>query len=925
MKVTLRINGQEYNPEISDNNLTLLSYLREELGLTAAKRGCDDGSCGACMVIINGKAKRSCMAKMVNLEGARITTLESLSTDDSINTIQYSYIKHGAVQCGFCTPGFIMSTKALLDHNSDPDVDEIKHALQPNICRCTGYVKIIDAVKDAAYLIKNGKVKVNRDNIYPQISNPFGKSVPRVDALGKVTGELKYADDLSFTNMLHAKVLRSEVPHADIVSIDIREALKVEGVVKILTAEDIPGKNAFGLIIDDEPVLADKKVRFTGDAIAAVYAENEKSGEEAVSKIKVKFRLLPVLGNMEDALKNSAALIHDNGKSTNIFSHMESGRGDVDAGFRSSDFIFEGEYRTQLIEHAYLEPESCVAVPEKNGKITIYVGSQGPEDDIKQIALALNMKSEKIHIAHMPVGGGFGGKEDISVQIIAALGALKTGRPVKYTFTRKESIRTSGKRNAQILKYKTGVKKNGKITAIKADILADGGAYASAEEAVILRSVSFAAGPYTIENADVKADAVYTNNNPTCAMRGFGNPTVTFAAEVQLNRIAEKLNIDPFDIRLRNILTEGRPTVTGERIKSSVGAKACLIAVREALKKTGRPEHRPGWKVGVGVASSYKNVGLGIGMEDYGGAYGEIIDNGYILLRVGSVDMGQGSDTVMAQIASETLGWPYAKIVVQSADSDRDPLAGMTTASRQTFVSGNAVKHMASRLKEKIFSYIRNKYNLKSRELLIKDSAFYAEGSSKPVITLADFSLRLKKEGVKLSDKYRYTAPKTYFSLKEPLGGYSPGEDRLHAAYCFSAQAVMLEVNERTGRVNVLKVISASDTGRPVNPDAVEGQMEGGVMMGIGYALSEEFKIKGGKIITTSYGRLGLQRIKQTPEIQCIIVEDPHADGPYGAKGMGELPLSAVAPAVVSAIHDALGVWLTSIPATPDKIIKAML
>ncbi|RKX86635.1 MAG: xanthine dehydrogenase [Spirochaetes bacterium] len=924
MKVKLQINGQEYNPEISDKNLTLLSYLRETLGLTAAKRGCDDGSCGACTVIINGKAKRSCMAKMIDLEGAQITTLESLSTDESIHAIQYSYIKHGAVQCGFCTPGFIMSTKALLDRNNDPDVDEIKRALQPNICRCTGYVKIIEAVEDAASLIKSGKVKVKRDNIYPQISNPFGKSVPRVDAIAKATGELKYADDLFFKNMLHAKVLRSEVPHAEILGIDIKEALRVKGVVKILTSQDIPGKNAFGLIIDDQPVLADKKVRYTGDAVAAVYAETEKAAEEAVLKIRVKYKLLPVLGTMEEALKNNAVLIHNNGKSTNNASHMESGRGDIIAGFKSSDLIFEGEYRTQFIEHAYLEPESGTAVLEKDGRITIYVGSQGPEDDIKQIALALNMKPEDIHIAHMPVGGGFGGKEDISVHIIAALGALKTGRPVKYTYTRRESIRTSGKRNAQILKYKTGVKKDGKITAVKADILADGGAYASAEEAVILRSVSFAAGPYTIENADVKADAVYTNNNPTCAMRGFGNPPVTFAAEVQLNRIAEKLNIDPFDIRLRNILTEGLPTLTGERIKSSVGAKACLLAVKEALGLAEKPKTRPGWKVGIGIASSYKNVGLGIGMEDYGGAYGEVSDDGYLILRVGSVDMGQGSDTAMAQIASETLGWPYSKIVVQSADSDRDPHAGMTTASRQTFVSGNAVKYMAFNLKEKIFNYIRDRYNLKGRELLIKDDAFYEKGSPEPIITLDNFSLRLKKEGIKISNEYRYTAPKTYFSLKEPPGGYDPGKDRLHAAYCFSAQAVMLEVNEKTGRVNVLKVISASDTGRPVNPAAVEGQMEGGVMMGIGYALSEEFKIKNGKIITASYGRLGLQRIKQTPEIQCILVENPHADGPYGAKGMGELPLSAVAPAVVSAIHDALGIWLTSIPVTPNKIIKAI-
>ncbi len=934
MKISFQINGKRYSCDSAEGNTTLLSYLRNKLGLTAAKMGCDNGSCGACTVIINGKARRSCMTRLKDLDNAEIITPESLSTPEKIHAIPYSYIVMGAIQCGFCTPGFLMSTKALLEENPNPSVDEIKRALQPNLCRCTGYKKIIESVQNAAAMIREKRIWFDRSEIYPDISNPLGRPVPRVDALGKATGELKFADDITFENMLYTKALRSGIPHGEIISVDTSDALKVDGVVSVLTAKDIPGRNSFGLITSDQPVFAERRVRYVGDAIAAVYAETPEAATEAVSRIKVEMRPLPVVGNAEEAITAGAPLLHETvlqessslewSIARNLASHMESGRGDVQKGFLEAELILEDEYRTQFVEHAYLEPESGIAVPEDDGRITVYVGSQGPEDDIKQIAAVLNIPEDKIHIAHLPMGGGFGGKEDISVQIIIALGAMKTGRPVKYTYTRRESIASSGKRNAQILRYKTGVKKNGKITALQARILADGGAYASAEEAVILRSVSFAAGPYTIENADVRADAVYTNNPPTCAMRGFGNPPVTFAAEVQLNRIAEKLGMDPFEIRLKNILEEGLPSLTGERIKSSVGARECLLAVKEALERTEIPQSRKDWKVGVGIASSYKNVGLGIGMEDYGGAYGEILENGKLLLRIGSVDMGQGSDTVMAQIASETLGWPYSKIVVQSADSDRDPRAGMTTASRQTFVSGNAVKEMASRLKAKILAYVGNRYRLEERELEIKNGEVYEVKREKPVVSLTELSEILKADNKRLFEEYRYVAPKTYFSLKEPPEGYKPGEDRLHAAYCFSAQAVILEVNEKTGVVNVIKVISASDTGRAINPAAVEGQIEGGIMMGLGYALSEEFIVENGNIVTGTYGRLGLQRIKSTPEIESIIVENPHEDGPYGAKGMAELPISAIAPAVISAIHDALGVWITSIPATPKRILRAL-
>jgi aldehyde oxidoreductase len=923
MKITVTVNGKRYQPEIPYEDMTLLSYLRDVLHLTAAKNGCGEGHCGACTVIIDGRAELSCVKKLATMDGKVIETLESLSTEKSINSIQYAFIMEGAIQCGFCTPGMIMAVKALLDDNENPNEKEIRKALVRNICRCTGYMKILKAVRKAVELRHQGVFDVDRDAIFPPLNNPLGTFVPRADSVAKATGAFKFSNDLQIPAMLYTKVVRSSFPHAKIEAIDISQARNSQGVAEVLTAKDIPGLNLYGVIERDQPVLCDSTVRYIGDAVAAVYAESERQAAEAVEKIRITYTPLPILDSPEAALREGAIQIHTN-KKNNILAHMESGRGDTVKGFEEADVILEERYSTQFIEHAYLEPESCIAVPEPDCRISIYVGSQGPEEDIKQIALALAVPPGKIHIAHVPPGGAFGGKEDISVQIIAALGALITQRPVNYTFSRRESIRVTGKRHAQSLHYKTGATKDGRLTALEARIIADTGAYASAGEAVIMRSVSFAGGPYCIDNVSAEADAVFTNKNPACAMRGFGNPTVTFASEVQLNRLAEKLKMDPFEIRLKNVLVEGSKTITGDMLKSSVGARECLLAVREALQKSTVPSGRNGWKVGVGVAASYKNVGLGAGMEDYGGAFGEIIEHGMLLLRIGSVDMGQGSDTTMAQIACETIGWPYNRIIVQSADSDRDPLAWMTTASRQTYVTGNAVYRMALDLKEKLFEFLRSEYGLEAGSIEITGGSIVDRLSRDTALSLSDLAARLKQTNTRIWSEYRYVAPKTHMSLKEPPTGHKGEKGRLHFAYCFAAQAVILEVHEHTGAVNVLKVIAASDTGKPVNPSAVEGQIEGGVVMGLGYALSEEYRIEQGRIITDTFGKLGLPRIGVTPEIECILIENPLDSGPYGAKGMGELPISPVAPAVISAIHDAVGVWITSIPATPAKIAAAL-
>ncbi len=921
MKIRLKVNGKEHTFHSMDESITLVNYLRKVLGFTGTKNGCGEGHCGACTVVVDGRAVLSCLLRMKDLNGASVYSIEGLSDETTVHPLIYSFAREGAVQCGFCTPGFIMAAYGLLQTNPQPDEKAIGKALVKNICRCTGYVKIVKAVQAAAELLREGTEKILRSEILPDREVPIGEPVIRIDSIGKADGSTRFADDMAFENMLYAKVLRSEKPHADILDIDIAEAEKTDKVVKILLAKDVPGKNSFGPIKKDQEVLATKRVRYTGDALAAVYAESEEAAEEAVAKIRVAYEELPVLSGYQEALKEEPVLLHE--ASGNIIARMESGRGDVKKALAEADHVFEEEFDTQYIEHAYLEPESCIAKLDQDDTLVVYVASQGPPMDINEIAPVVNMPAEKIRIAGVPMGGGFGGKEDISVQIIASLGSLATGRPVKYTFTRRESIKTSGKRHATRMSYTSGVSKDGTLMGLKADITALGGAYASVEEAVILRSVSFAAGPYTIRAAEVKARAVYRNHAPACAMRGFGNPVVTFASETMMNKIADKLEIDPIELRLKNVLEEGKPTLTGDRIEHSVGARACLEAVRDALGAYTLPEAREGWALGVGVACSYKNVGLGIGMDDAGGARLEILDEGTLVVRVGSVDMGQGANSAMAQIASSVLGWPFRRLQVHAADTALDPPAGMTTASRQTFITGNAVLQASLELKKKLAAFLAAEIDSFTGDFELRDRVFYRAETKEKLIEFDEFLIKLRNRKSPITAESWYRAPETHFSLKEPAEGYKSNvEGHLHAAYCFAAQATVLEVQKKTGRIKVHDVFVASDAGKIINRAAVEGQMEGAVLMGLGYALSEEYKEEGGTVISDTYGKLGVPRITAAPRIHCMIIENTHPEGPFGAKGMGELPISLSAPSIVHAVHNAVGVWVQSLPVLPEKIVQ---
>ncbi len=920
--IEFNVNGVPVKADGVEAETTLLTYLRDVMHLTGAKNGCGQGHCGACTVIVNGKAQRACLLRLGRLGGAEVQTIEGLGVGGGLHPLQEAFIEEGAIQCGFCTPGMIMAAKALLDQNVNPSDEQIRQALQNNLCRCTGYVSILRAVKRAAEKMRAGIVARMPPATQSTAWDVVGQSVIRKDAWAKVTGWLAYADDLHAPAMLYARALRSAYPHAEILNVDTSQARDVPGVVSVLTADDVPGLNRFGLINADQPVLADDRVRYIGDAIACVYAETVAAAEEALGKIAVEYRELEAVSTPQRAMEPDAPLIHEDG---NVLVEHHVRKGDVDAAFAQADVIVENDYYTPFVEHAYLEPEACLARPDGEGGVIVHVGSQGPYVDHKQIVASLALPKEKVRVVHTPMGGGFGGKEDITVQILAALGVLKTGRPVKMVLPRSESMRVSTKRHAMYMHYKTGATSDGKVIAVEASIIGDTGAYGSVGPAVLFRSATFGCGPYVVPNVKVDTYAVFTNNPPAGAMRGFGSPESAFAADCQMDELAKRLGIDPLEFRLRNALEEGSITATGHQVVESVGIKECLLAVREALAKEALPKPGPGKRLGVGISAAYKNVGLGPGLDDRAGASVEMDAAGHLILRGGCIDMGQGQDTVMAQIAAQTLQVPYRDVVVITGDTASCPDSYMTTASRATLLQGRAVQMAADKLRELLLNYASSEFDLNPATACLVDGGIEDE-STGARFTLAQVAQRAGQQNYKLAAEVYYTAPTSYYNLEFDQQKFEedPEQYRVHVAYCFCAQACILEVDAQTGEVQLLHVLAAQDVGKPIHPQNIRGQMEGGVVMGMGYALTEEFIVDKGYVVTDTLRKFKIPRVTQVPEIEALIVEDPHSLGPYGAKGMAELSLSSSAPAIANAIEDATGVRVRSLPITPDKILAAL-
>jgi selenium-dependent xanthine dehydrogenase len=908
--ISFYVNDEFHEVEVGLKT-TLLQVLRDKLYLTGSKNGCGQGHCGACTVIVDGKAVRSCVYLAHRADGKRVETIEGLAKNGELHPLQEAFIEHGAVQCGFCTPGMIMAAKALLDAKPKPTQGDIYQALERNLCRCTGYAKIVEAILSAS-----GQQPEGAEAWPPSALQAVGHPLPRPDARAKVTGEAVFAADLHFEGMLHGKVLRSGYPHARVLRVDTSKAKDLPGVVAVLTATDVPGAKNHGLLRNDWPVLAYDKVRYMGDAIALVAAETEEIAEAALKLIEVDYEPLSVVTSAEAALSEDAPLIHEE---SNVLKHLTFQRGDVEAAFAQADIVIENEYRTPAGDHSFLEPEAGVSTVDDEGNVTVYAGSQIPFDDQRQIAASLDLPQEKVRIIQTKVGGAFGGKEDVHVQIHVALLAQATGRPVKLTFTRQESMIVHPKRHATVIRLKTGANKEGKLLAVQAHIVGDTGAYASLGEPVMTRTATHASGPYEVPNFQVDCYAVYTNNPPAGAYRGFGVPQATFASETHVDILAERLGMSPFKLRRINALKVGTMTATGQTLRESVGLLECIDRVEETMKAMEKadvnsqlPIPPSVWR-GWGVACAFKNVGLGGGLADSAGAEVELLDEGRAMVRAGAAEVGQGLVGVLTQIVVEELGVDYSKVEVILGDTGQCLDGGPTTASRQTYVTGNAVRYAARQVRQALADAAAEELDAAPDTLVFKE-----ERVSRPdgrSISLVEAITLAKRESRSLDASYIYTPPKTV-PLEE--------EGDKYFAYGYAAQAAQVEVDVATGEVKVLKVIAAHDVGRAINPMAVEGQLEGGVMMGLGYALTEEFEVEEGQVLSDSFAKYKVPRIHQMPEIVPIIVEHEVADGPYGAKGVGEITSIPTTAAITNAIYAACGARVFSLPATPDRILATL-
>lgn len=823
----------------------LLDFLRDDLRLISVKDGCSEGACGTCMILVDGRAMKACVLKTSKVEGKNIVTVEGLSERER-DVYAWAFSEAGAVQCGFCIPGMVISAKGLLDKNLNPTREEVKKALNGNICRCTGYVKIEEAILMVAEIFRE-------DIEVPKVEckGLIGQNMHRVDAKDKVLGTGEYVGDLYVDGMLYGSALRTKYPRALVKSIDISKAVTHPGVESVVLANDIPGKRYIGHIIQDWPALIaeGEETRYIGDSVALVAATSKKALKEALELIEVVYEELTPMTSPEMAMKEDAPKIHGNG---NILKKEVLSRGNVDKIIANSKYIVTKKYSTPFTEHAFLEPESALSMPDGEG-IIIYTGAQGIYDEQHEISDLLGLEAKKVRVISKYVGGGFGGKEDMSVQHHAALLAYLTKKPVKVTLTRQESINIHPKRHAAEMEFTTACDENGNLTAMKATIIADTGAYASLGGPVLQRLCTHAAGPYNYQNSHVEGTAVYTNNPPAGAFRGFGVTQSAFATECNLNLLAEMVGISAWDIRYRNAILPRQVLPNGQIADETTALKETLEAVKEEYDK-----HEY-----VGVSCAFKNSGIGVGLPDIGRCILSVID-GRVHIRTSAACIGQGMGTVTTQMVCETTNLTPDVIIVDSPDTAKTPNSGTTTASRQTVFTGEATRLASQKLKIAL--------STKSLDELNGEN-FYAE----------------------------------YSGITDPMGS-DKQNPKSHIAYGYATQVIILDE-----KGIVTKVLAAHDVGKAINPKNVEGQIEGGVVMGLGYALTEDYLLEN-SIPKAKFGTLGLFRAPKIPEIQSIVIENSREDLAYGAKGVGEIVVIPTAPAVQGAYYKLDGKFRTKLP-----------
>jgi len=829
----------------------LLRYLRDDLHLQSVKDGCSEGACGTCTIMIDGKAVKSCVLTTKRAAGKNIMTVEGLSEREQ-EAFVHAFGKKGSVQCGFCIPGMVMAGKALIDRVPDPTEEEIKTALKGNICRCTGYKKIIEGIQLAAAILRGGEQldeSLEKGDEYGVGNHAF-----RLDVREKVLGCGEYTDDVEIEGMVHGSAIRSKYPRARVVDIDASAALAMPGVLAVLTAGDVPN-NKVGHIQQDWDVMIAKGdiTRSVGDAICLVIAETEDILAAAKKLVKITYEELEPVRNVHEAMAENAPKLHEKG---NLCQTRHVTRGDAKTALAGSKYVVTKSYQTPFTEHAFLEPECAVAFPYKDG-VKVYTSDQGVYDTRHEIAIMLGWEADRIVVENKLVGGGFGGKEDVSVQHIAVLAALHVKRPVKVKLSRLESLYFHPKRHAMEGTFTLGCDENGIFTGLDCEIYFDTGAYASLCGPVLERACTHSVGPYCYQNTDIRGFGYYTNNPPAGAFRGFGVCQSEFALESNINLLAEMVGISPWEIRYRNAIEPGKTLPNGQIADCSTALKETLEAVKEVY------ESNPGR---AGIACAMKNAGVGVGLPDKGRAK-LAVKGGIVEIYCAASEIGQGCATVFVQVVSETTGLRKEQIRNMGCNSELAPDSGTTSGSRQTLISGEAIR-MAS----------------------------------------VDLLVALQEAGGDMSQLEGREFFAEFFDPTDKLGADVPNP-KSHIAYGFATHVVILDDNGQ-----VKEVYASHDSGRVVNPISIQGQIEGGVLMGLGYALTEDFPLKD-CVPQVKFGTLGLMRSTQIPDIHAIYVEKeellPFA---YGAKGIGEIATIPTAPAVQGAYYAMDGVLRTKLP-----------
>jgi aldehyde oxidoreductase len=904
--ISFVVNGRGVQVSVSGAR-RLSRVLRDDLGLTGTKVGCDAGDCGACTVLLNGDPVCACLVAAGQVAGCEVTTVEGLVQRSPMrDRLQESFLFHGAAQCGACTPGMLVAATALLERNSSPNENEVMDAIGGVLCRCTGYRKIIRAVIEAGD---------PRTFASPVAGSAVGARLPRLDGRTKINGTEVFGADEVPVGALGLRVVRCPFDRARFQFGDLAEfADSQPGIELVLTAKDVPGVDCYGVIpkYADQPVFAHKEARFRGEAVAAVVGDPDAIECLDLNAFPVSWEELPPLRTVDAALADDAPLIHAH-REQNVLVRGRVVRGDVERALAESDFTVTDEYETGFVEHAYIEPEAGFA-RRVGDTIEIQACTQSPYMDRADIAKILGIAAEKVRIIPTAVGGGFGSKLDLSVQPFVALAAWKLDRPVRMVFSRRESMVSTTKRHPARMRLRAGASRDGKLTALDFSADFNTGAYSSWGPTVAGRVPVHASGPYWVPHYRALTRAVHTNLVPAGAFRGFGVPQAAIAQEQAYDDLADLVGMDRLEFRIVNALDNQTPTVTGQVLGEGVGIRACFEALRPKWQaaRANAAEFNAGadrpLRRGVGIAGMWYGCGntslpnpstMRIGLKR----------DGRIALHQGAVDIGQGSNTIVTQICADALGAPVSQFDLVSGDTSFTPDCGKTSASRQTFVTGKAAFLAGQQLREKILK-LAGACGCASIEFLT-DTVKVVENGTRKTIDLPVMPLD--------AHGYVITCEATFDPPITPLD--ENGQGTPYAVYGFGAHMAEIEVDVELGIVRVLKVTAAHDVGRAINPTLIEGQIEGGVAQGLGMALMEEFFPGKGENLHDYL----IPSAGDIPPIESILIEDPSSIGPFGAKGIGEQAVIPTAPAILNAIHDAIGVRVHRIPATPDRVRAAIL